>query len=914
MTDQTDNLSFATLDRLLDEALDLKGQALEAFLEELPAAQRTALCRLLDKSGTDALGSIAATAQRVAKTIRSQNTGGVKAGEWLLKKEIGSGGTGQVFYAERHEQRDAHRRDSDTFVQKAAVKVLWSHRVRSQFRDRFLRERRILASIDHPGLARFLDGGLLGDGRPWFAMEYVDGKDIVSFSRSLPVNERLRLFVQIADTINFAHQRLIVHRDIKPQNILVDSFSTPRVLDFGIAGMLGEFDQRSLTEDQGTPLTLQYASPEQVSGASVDVASDVYQLGLLLFEILTGVKPYQIDDQSLQASVEIIRSKTPVAPSAHDERISKDVDAIVSKALRKDPAVRYASAAAMSDDVQRFLEGRPIMARAQSRWYVFSRFIRRNALVAGIAAASFVALSFATAYSINRAAEARAEAERSRITQQILADVFEQADPFGAAGGELTLAEALIRAKPFIKQQVAHDPRLEWEVNRTLVGIFTNLDLIDLEKEALQTAWEAANKLKGDNERERLFAIAGLGNILARTDPAEGVAFFDEHLPRSPSSSRGASDWLSAKYAEVSALIRLREDEKADLGANEMARVATKFGVDTPRTLGRIEQLLAGTARRAGDIAAADAHWSGAVAHMRRADAPLSLAITLSNQALHYGMTQRYSESEAAFQESIEIFQRHEPDNTSHANVLRLYAGLLFRTGRSDDAQVALDGALQILDPEKQGYAVFVAQLNRANFAFASGDTSKAIDAVEQGLQVALAAFGAESDVTRRMLPTLARLLILAGRDGEAANLILAADKSNCEKKTGIYDAVESVLVKDTRVPGAPTRELFRQTIERLNQHSKGDFLDQSELDDALEIYRSSSDVFINVLDRYQFIIALQDISAAANINPSAELHSELERLQEVKARTAEELDVRAHLYSQIEALSTGFLEVCSSF
>ncbi|MEM7276566.1 MAG: serine/threonine-protein kinase [Pseudomonadota bacterium] len=914
MTDPTDNLSFATLDRLLDEALELKGQALEVFLAALPTEQQAALYKLLDKSGTDALGPIAATAQRVATTIRRADKGGVKAGEWLLKKEIGSGGTGQVFYAERHEQKDANTQDGDTFVQKAAVKVLWSHRVRSQFKDRFLRERRILASIDHPGLARFLDGGLLGDGRPWFAMEYVDGKDIVSFSRPLPVNERLRLFVQIADTINFAHQRLIVHRDIKPQNILVDSFNTPRVLDFGIAGMLGGLDQQSLTEDQGTPLTLQYASPEQVGGASVDVASDVYQLGLLLFEILTGAKPYQIDDQSLQVSVETIRSKVPVAPGVHDERISKDIDAIVSKALRKDPAVRYASAAAMRDDVQRFLDGRPILARAQSRWYVFSRFIRRNALVAGVVAASFVGLGFATAYSVNRAAEARAEAERSRITQQILADVFEQADPFGDGGAELTLAEALIRAKPSIKQQVAHDPRLEWEVNRTLVEIFTNLDLIDLEKEALQTAWEAAKKLKGDNERERLFAIAGLGNILARTDPAEGVAFFDEHLPRSPASSRGASDWLSAKYAQVSALIRLREDEKADLGAKEMASVAREFGVDTPRTLGRIEQLLAGTARRAGDIDAADAHWSAAVGHMRRAEAPLSLAVTLSNQALHYGMTQRYPESETAFQESVEIFQRYEPDNTSHANVLRLYAGLLFRTGRPDDAQAALDSALQILDSSKHGYAVFVAQLNRANFAFASGDTSKAIDAVEQGLQVALPAFGAESDVTRRMSPTLARLLIFAGRDSEAANLVFAADKSNCETKTRMYDAVELVFSKDTRVPGASGRDLFRQTIERLDEPVKSSALRQSELDDAMQIYRSSSDVFVNVLDRHQFIQALHNLASVASIDLPADLRSELERLQKIKAHTAAQMQARSHLQSQIDALSTGYLELCSSF
>lgn len=914
--DSNTELSFAVLDALLDRALELDDAARDAFLASLPEIQREALHNLLRRSATDALSQFSVEAQQALRELDDTGGDGAKAGEWQLQKEIGAGGTGQVFYAERRETREDAGSDSrDTFVQRAAVKVLWSHRVRSQFRDRFLRERRILASIDHPGLARFLDGGLLGDGRPWFAMEFVDGDDIVEFTRSKSINERLRLFVDIANTINFAHQRLIVHRDIKPQNILVDAFATPRVLDFGIAGMLGEIDQQALTHAQGTPLTLQYASPEQVSGASVDVASDVYQLGLLLYEMLTDRQPYSVEGESLRAAVRIIREQVPAPPSAHNAKLDRDIDAIVSKALRKEAAERYSSAAAMSDDVGRFLQGRPIAARPQSQWYILSRFLRRNALVATVVAGSVVALSLATAFSINRAAQAQAQAERSRVTQQILADVFEQADPFGAGGAELTLAEALVRAKPSIEQKVQDDPQLAWEVNKTLVGIFTNLDLLDLEEEALRSAWDAALELDGDNEKERLFAIAGLGNIKVRVDPSDGLAFLEEHLPIAPTTKRGASEWLSAKYAEVSAHLRLRQNAEADQGARTMARVAQEFGVDSPRTLGRIQQLLAGGARRVNDLDAADQHWASAVDHMRRAEAPLSLAITLSNYALHYGMTGRYEESVFAFEESIEIFRIHASDNTSHANVLRLYAGLLFRMRDTDAAMGALDEALAILDPSEQSYAYFLAQLNRAGIAFASGDTSTALVAIEQGLNVALPVFGNEAEVTQRIVPVFTRLLLFAEQVPAAARLIAIKDRSICEDRAALVAAIETAAADLANTPDTlSARRDFLQQVTALERTAATGSLEPAAIGAAMTSYANPADVFVDVLDRYRYVAALSELVIAHDLDADLAVNAELERLKALQAKTAAAIDANPRVTGLIDSLSRGFIEVCSSF
>ncbi len=916
MADEPDStLGFAALDALLDQALDLDGAARTAFLEDLDPPQRDAVAALLRNVGFEELTRISTAARNVLeRDVEDRSVSDLQAGDWQIVRELGSGGTGQVFYAERRERSATSDEDGDSgFVQCAAIKILWAHRVGSQFRERFLRERRILASIDHPGLARFLDGGWLDDGRPWFAMEYVDGVDIVEFSSSMSIDDKLALFVAVADTIDYAHRRLIVHRDIKPQNILVDPLGRPRVLDFGIARILGEFDEKELTRMQGTPVTLKYASPEQVTGGSIDVASDVYQLGLLLYGVLAGKQPYEIDETSLQNAIDTICREIPAAPSTFDRTIDSDVDAIVDKALRKNPADRYPSVASMADDIRRFREGRPITARPPSNWYVLTRFVRRNAIPVSVLTGSVFALSLATLFSIDRANKARAEAQRSLATQQILASVFEQADPFGEGGAEITLADALVRAKPFISERVAGDPRLAWEVNKTLAGIFTNLDLLDMEREALEAAWDAALSLPGSNEGEVLFAVSGIGNTLVRTDPAAGVEFLAEHLPASPQTAEGAVEWLSGKYAEVSALLRLRDDERADTGARQMAQVAQAFEIDAPRTLGRIDQLLAGAARRAGDMDVADEYWVSAVANMRRAETPLGLAVTLSNQALHWGMTERYAKAEAAFQESVSIFQTHAPDNTSYANVLRLYAGLQFRTHRADEALETLQQSLSILDPNRQGYAYFVAQLARANFAFAAHELDTAYAAIEQGISVALVAFGAGSDITQRMFPVLLKLLVFADKTHEAAWLAGTSDGLLCTDDGRRLAAIDQTVRRLAREPDTQAaRETVWEAIDRATQLAGEGMLDRASYVQAYEAFQGGQDVFFDALDRYQMLLALEGIEPPADFEKPRALNEDLLRLRRLKEHARRLLDGRSS--GLLTAIRPGMAQACGGW
>ena len=895
--DNDTELGFAALDALLDQALSLTEEELPAFLASLPPPRREALINLMRRSESGGFEQIAAAVQDAVDHVaqqdvqhhaRSPETVEQTAGQWHLKKEIGTGGMGQVFYAERREadlSGDDGEKPIEGYTQRAAVKVLWSHRVSSQFKDRFLRERRILASIEHPGLARFLDGGLLGDDRPWFAMEFVDGVDIVTYATGLSVVKKLGLFLAVCETLEYAHQRLIVHRDIKPQNVLVDASGRPRVLDFGIARILGDVDQEGLTRVQGTPLTLQYASPEQVTGRSVDVASDVYQLGLLLHQMLTGQVAYEIDETSLSGAIQVICEKPPAPPSSQVPAMDGDLDAIVGQALRKNPSERYASAAALADDVRRYLDDRPVMARPHSAWYVATRFIRRQALLVSVVSVSVIALAAATVFSVQMAFDARREAERSRTTQQILADVFQQADPFGDSGADVTLADALISAKPMIENRIAADPRLAWEVNKTLSEIFSSLDLLELERQAYDAALAAAKQLGGADEVETLYAVAGIGNTLARTDPGAAVAFLSEHLVDAPARQDAAVEWLSAKYAEVNAWIRLRDFEQVDQGAHRMADIARQFEIESPRTLGRINTLLAGAARRAGDLPAADEHWAQAVEYMRLADQPAGHAITLSNMALHFAMTGRYEQSDAVFRQAIAVFREFAPEDSSHADVLRLYAGLLFRMERPEEAIRTLREALSILDPDKHSYAYFVAQTILADFTFVTGDTNAAFDAIKAGLDVALAAFGHDSDVTGRMRPRLARLLVFADQHQQAAVLLGLDETLRCGSDATRLQELHNAL---RELSDLPTTEASRQAVMSILAAAGGKAqtgaLDADAFAATFAAYRDEHDVFFDSLDRWRFLNALRDVATAAGLTPNYGLDAELEALASIQA------------------------------
>ncbi|MGH9938558.1 MAG: serine/threonine protein kinase, partial [Blastocatellia bacterium] len=321
-------------------------------------------------------------ASTVALADESRQAIGRMIGPYRIVREIGRGGMSAVYLAERAD---------DIYSKQVAVKLVWPGLMTDEIERRFRQERRILATLDHPNIARLFDGGVTEDGCQYVVMEYVEGEPITEWcdKRGLSITERLKLFRQICAAVQYAHDNLIVHRDLKPGNILIagDSVAgdgTVKLLDFGIAKLL---DPALLGIEDSPPsrtglqaMTPEYASPEQARGENITTASDVYSLGVVLYELLTGHRPYRIKSRAPHEAAQVISGEEPPPPSAivNAVRPKGDLDNIVMKALRKEPSHRYCSAGDFSEDIARHLNGQPVAARNGTLIYLTTRFVRRH--------------------------------------------------------------------------------------------------------------------------------------------------------------------------------------------------------------------------------------------------------------------------------------------------------------------------------------------------------------------------------------------------------------------------------------------------------------------------------------------------------------------------------------------------------
>jgi hypothetical protein len=331
---------------------------------------------------------------------------GRRIGPYLLVEEIGAGGMGAVYRA---------RREDQNFQQEVAVKLMRaSLEHRPEAVRRFLAERQILAALAHPNIARLLDGGYTSESTHYIVMEYVAGTPITDYCarNGLDLKARLRLFLQLADGVQFAHQHLVIHRDIKPANVLVTAEGTPKLLDFGIAKLLDP----AVAGPQTTALQLtrDYASPEQLRGKGMTTASDVYSLGVLLYELVAGQRPYQLADIPLDQAIDAVCTKDPPPPGAVSPDVPGDLDAIVMKALRKEPESRYASVREFAEDIDRYLSIRPVLARQGTYRYVARKFVRRHRFGVATAAAACIFLAASVALVIRQSQVAHFERDRAQ--------------------------------------------------------------------------------------------------------------------------------------------------------------------------------------------------------------------------------------------------------------------------------------------------------------------------------------------------------------------------------------------------------------------------------------------------------------------------------------------------------------------
>lgn len=533
--------SMARLRELYLAAAKLPAAEREAFLDEHCAGDeslRNELRVLLAKADGEQ-GTVGDLVAEAAEDLMTSIESDIKsAGAYRILRRIGEGGMGRVYLAER---------DDGHFKQRVAIKIVDRSRSTPDLVARFQSERQILASLDHPNIARLFDGGETDDGVPYLVMEYIDGVPVDQYcdEQRLSLAARLKLFVDVCAAVDYAHRRLIVHRDLKPSNILVTTDGVPKLLDFGIAKLLNRKSvdyTMAMTVGDVRMMTPRHASPEQIRGETITTASDIYSLGLLLYQLMTGHFPYRETGTQAYELERLICETDPLRPSAAvtqagdapaaQETISRarrlrstgqlknllsgDLDNIILVAMRKEPERRYASVRQLSDDVGNYLSLRPVLARGDSFGYRSAKFIRRNvgtvALAGGMAAAIAVLV---TVYTLRLAAErdrAELEAAKAREVTSFMTELFRGADPRLSGGEPVNVVTMLDRGAERVRDELGGQPELQASLMATIGESYQNMYELNKVREYLEGRLEGIEASLGEEHPDvlRIRYVLGL--------------------------------------------------------------------------------------------------------------------------------------------------------------------------------------------------------------------------------------------------------------------------------------------------------------------------------------------------------------------------------------------------------------------
>jgi len=857
-----DRQAWERVRALFERALELPASERGHFLDVTcagDAALRDEVDAMLRADAEAAATGLAAATPEFADALGADLEGrdgdalaGRRVGAWRLLREIGRGGMGAVYLAER---------DDGEYAQHAAVKLMRGGWDGEALLQRFRAERQILASLNHPNIARLLDGGVDGDGRPFLVLEYVDGRTLAAHcdERSLGIAERLALFLAICDAVAYAHRSLIVHRDLKPSNILVDGEGRVKLLDFGIARLLDPGDATA-TATALRMFTPEYAAPEQIQGRPVTTGVDVHALGLLLYELLTGRRPYDAPASTPAAYEQAILTQEPLRPSravtqadprsaayaqvrnlqpdALRARLRGDLDAIVLKALRKEPAQRYASVEAMAEDVRAYLAHAPVKARRGNVSYRLSRFVRRHALAAGLAAVavlSLVAGLGAAVWQARVAREqrdvARIEARNSAAVVDFLTGVFAGPDPANTDGRDPPASELLANGVAGIEAQTDLDASTRSALLGAMARAHSGLGDGRRVQELMQRSLDAAER--GDDARALIRAHMGLAYAYSNNsryqDTLEqyGIArrLIAEHAVDDPlmlahvdastgtalgnlDRDREAWDYLERAYA-----VRLQREGAVSEDIAQMLPVS----VVTLKALGRVDDAvsLAEASYRATEGAAIPLARRALIAHA------YSLAL---------GNAKRYAEAEQLCREALDLADRVYGKGDPRTVPAQISWGVSLRNlERHAEAAAVMDQVLaterQHLAPDHRRIADILVNVGAAHTL--AGDGKGAVAYLEESLAIAhkrnessgrtaaraTAALGKAleqsgdlqraRDVTTKALPfTEGKGARLAGAPGVAVRLQYARLLLRLGRMPADCEPIQTVLSAEGAAPG----------------------------------------------------------------------------------------------------------------
>jgi serine/threonine protein kinase len=690
---------------------------------------------LLDAHTKITAGAAAATPAIAKTAIPTAEFGAYRAVEL-----VGRGGMSAVYRARRADGR---------FDQTVALKIMAAHLAGPEFLRRFETERQLLASLSHNNITRLLDGGVSSAADPYLITEYVEGQTLDHYcdDRKLDVESRLRIFLQVCDAVDYAHRNLIVHRDLKPGNILVNEEGTVKLLDFGTASLTAE--QSDVTVTRARMLTPRYASPEQLRGERVNIATDVFSLGVVLYELLTGAWPFGDPDSvvtGLNRTVEDVPAKSPstviTEESAERRSVSRlqlgrilkgDLSPIVLKALEGEPARRYESVRQFAADIENFLEGRPVQARPQTTLYRMGKFLRRRWLPATAAAIFVLGLLGSTLFAMRQAQLARAQALKAEKVNQFLNDMLSSAGELNFDPQKFTVAQMLDAAAPRLEKSWKGDPLTEATLRTSLGKSYLAVQRHDQAKMLLLAARATFQKL--GNQSEEAGVLLLLGQNAAETGiPAEAVDDYRDALERLNRLGKSAPPLLVFRT----------KNALADLLYSNMNRDAEEA-----------RKLLS----EAIDLAAREP----SIPRPALALAQTTRGATLINEG-------KTAEAEAAFYQALETFRRENYEGIAKAMPYYYLANLNARGGNFATAREAArkyyEVRLRNLGPIHARTAE--AKIMWARYRAETGETKEAVEQALEAMPTARVGLPPLSAILWTSLLNVSHILNLAGRFSEA--------------------------------------------------------------------------------------------------------------------------------------------------
>jgi len=831
---ETDQDRFRRIDAIFDAALDLAPNERAAFVAEQCGGDPSMIdgvARLLDAYDRST-GFLSAPVTEVAPEVLEWTVAAAappeRIGPFRVIRELGHGGMGVVYLGER---------DDDQVRQRVALKLVRHAAAGPSVVHRFVEERRILAILEHPGIARLIDAGVTRDGLPYFAMEPVEGAPIDAHcdARRLTIDARLELFAAVCDAVQYAHERFVIHRDLKPSNILVRDDGQLKLLDFGIAKLLDPLrdgDAGVETRPGIAALTPECAAPEQLRGEPVSAATDTYALGVLLYLLLTGRRPYDVRRLTPAELERVICEVDPPRPSSTlgatgadagareravarsttpdrlRRRLRGDLDVIVMKALQKDPSRRYSSAAALRADVERWRRGHPVLARPDTALYRLRKFVRRNP--AGVAVLALLVAYAATvtvqSQRVRRAlAEATLGTQRAEQVTDFMLSLFEESEAGRTLNDTLTARTLLDRGQRRA-EELAGQPAMQAQMLEVLGRLHGQLGQNDEAKSLLERALSIRRTLYGERHPDYVTTLGNLADVVDRSEDFSRVVELRRQVWEAQRRLTGDDDPKT-----VTALLDLAQAMHQQ-GDNNAATplferwLAALDRLPRQQTPERAAQLAAAAdfLEFRGDLPRAETLLREALAIQRAlyGDRHHLVAKAIEDLGSFYEVSHRHELAEPLLRQSIEMLRPIYPDgNPQLKSVLNEWVTVLEHEGRFVDAMPAAREGVALsrriygersLDAARSELDLSTALTGTGAYVEAESVARGAIDKLR-------AVLGPKSGMIDAANVTLAQALRGEGRYPEAEALLLASFKRFDPPKPvtrNWHDAAARALVK----------------------------------------------------------------------------------------------------------------------